>query len=59
MNIDENSPENILFEDRIKRGICSIIFEQNTLVLVKTTIIQTETEKEKATSDNFKMIKYF
>jgi len=58
VNIDENSPENILFEDRIKRGICSIIFEENTLVLVKTTIIQTEKEKEKATSDNFKMIKY-
>ena len=58
VNIEENSPSNIAFEDRIKRGICSIIFEQNTLVLVKTTIIQTETEKEKATSDNFKMIKY-
>jgi len=57
-NIDENSPQNILFEDRIKQGICSIIFEQNTLVLVKTTIVQTEKEKEKATSDNFKMIKY-
>jgi hypothetical protein len=57
-NIDENSPQNILFEDRIKQGICSIIFEQNSLVLVKTTIVQTEKEKEKATSDNFKMIKY-
>jgi hypothetical protein len=57
-NLDENSPQNILFEDRIKQGICSIIFEQNTLVLVKTTIVQTEKEKEKATADNFKMIKY-
>jgi hypothetical protein len=57
-NDAENSPQNILFEDRIKRGICSILFEQNTLVLVKSTIVQTEKEKEKPTSDNFKMIKY-
>jgi hypothetical protein len=48
----------VIFEDRIKRGICSILFELNTLILIKSTVIQTEKEKEKATSDNFKMVKY-
>jgi hypothetical protein len=58
LSSEENSKGNILFEDRIKRGICDILFEQNTLILIKTTVIQTEKEKEKATSDNFKMIKH-
>ena len=53
-----DSKSNIIFEDRIKRGICSILFELNTLILIKSTVIQTEKEKEKATSDNFKMVKY-
>lgn len=57
-NASNNSKVNIIFEDRIKRGICDILFEQNTLVIIKTSVIQTEKEKEKATSDNFKMIKY-
>jgi hypothetical protein len=56
--IEENTKANILFEDKIKRGICEILFEQNTLILIKSTVVQTEKEKEKATSDNFKMIKY-
>ena len=57
-SVINDSKSNVIFEDRIKRGICSILFELNTLILIKSTVIQTEKEKEKATSDNFKMVKY-
>jgi hypothetical protein len=50
--------DNYVFEEKIKKGIVDIIFERNSLVYIKETKQVSEKEKEGATPQNYKIIKY-
>ena len=56
-NVNTNL-KNKLFEEKVKKGIVDILFEKNGLVYIRNTNIKTEKEKEKTTSDNYKIINY-
>ena len=56
-NINKSLNEkNYAFEERIKRNIVDIIFEQNGLVYIQKSNVQTNKEKTEITSDNYKII---
>jgi hypothetical protein len=50
--------DNYSFEEKIKKGIVDILFEKNSLVYIKETKQISEKEKETATPQNYKIIKY-
>jgi hypothetical protein len=58
-NFNENINKdlnNSKFVEKIKKNIVDIVFEKNGLIYIKNTNKQTEKVKEKATSDNYKII---
>ena len=50
--------DNYSFEEKIKKGIVDILFERNSLVYIKDSKQVSEKEKEAATPQNYKIIKY-
>ena len=56
-NINTNL-KNKSYEEKVKKAIVDILFEQNGLIYIRNTNIKTEKEKEKATSDNYKIINH-
>ena len=56
-NINTNL-KNKSYEEKVKKGIVDILFEKNGLVYIRSTTTKTEKEKEKATSDNYKIINH-
>jgi hypothetical protein len=50
--------DNYSFEEKIKKGIVDILFERNSLVYIKDIKQVSEKEKEAATPQNYKIIKY-
>ena len=58
INIDLSISENYLFIEKIKKNICDILFENNSLVYIKETNQVKNEVKEKATADNYKITNY-
>lgn len=57
-NIDNSLFDNFVFQEKIKKNICEILFENNSLVYIKETNKVASTPKESATSDNYKISNY-
>ena len=57
-DIDLSLEENKFFIEKIKKGICDIIFENNSLVYIKETNQVKNAPKEEASADNYKITNY-
>jgi len=56
-NINKNLKDTT-FQEKIKKNIADIIFERNGLIYIRNTNVKSEKEKEKATSDNYKVVNH-